>query len=50
MNKKMIVKEGIVYTIGEFDCPICKTHHYIRCKPVKENPNMRPKKSKHWIE
>jgi hypothetical protein len=29
--KEMIVKEGIIYTIGEYECPRCKKHHLIRC-------------------
>ena len=42
-QKEMIVKEVIIYTIGEFECPVCHTHHLIRC-----NPKGRTKK--HWIE
>lgn len=42
-QKEMGVKEGIIYTIGEFVFPVCKTHHLIKC-----NPKGRTKK--HWIE
>jgi hypothetical protein len=41
--KEMTVKEGIIYTLGEFECPHCHTHHLIKC-----NPKGRTKK--HWIE
>jgi len=43
MEKEMIVKEGTTYTIGEFECPVCHTHHLIKC-----NPKGRTKK--HWVE
>ena len=42
-QKEMQVKEGVVYTIGEFDCPVCHTHHLLKC-----NPKGRTKK--HWVE
>ena len=42
-QKEMIVKEGITYTVGEFDCPVCHTHHWIKCNP-------KGKTKKHWIE
>ena len=45
----MIVKEGITYTIGEFECPKCMEHHTIHCELKKENPTMRAR-TKHWIE
>ena len=43
MAKEMVVKEGIVYTIGEFECPRCGKHCLIKC-----NPKARTKK--HWVE
>jgi len=24
-------KEGIIYTIGDYDCPHCKRHYIIKC-------------------
>lgn len=42
-RKEMVVREGIVYAIGEFECPHCHTHHTIHC-----NPKGRTKK--HWVE
>jgi hypothetical protein len=29
--KEMTVKEGVTYTIGEYECPRCKKHYLIRC-------------------
>lgn len=29
--KEMGVKEGIVYTVGEYECPHCKRHYLIKC-------------------
>ena len=29
--KEMYVKEGIVYTVGEFECSNCKKHCVIKC-------------------
>jgi len=29
--KEMQVKEGTVYTVGEYECPNCKRHYWIRC-------------------
>lgn len=43
MPKEMVVKEGIIYTVGEFECPHCGKHCLIKC-----NPKGRTKK--HWIE
>ena len=34
--KEMGVKEGIVYTIGEYECPNCKRHYWIRCNGKKD--------------
>ena len=50
MSKEMIVKEETKYCIGEFECPICKKKYRIYCKPKKDNPNMRSKGNKHYIE
>ena len=41
--KEMIVKEGITYEVGEFECPQCHEHHVIKCNP-------KGKKRRHWIE
>ncbi|RLI32824.1 hypothetical protein DRO56_02915 [Candidatus Bathyarchaeota archaeon] len=38
-KKEMIVKEGTIYTIGEFDCPHCKRHCIIYCDGKR-----------HWVE
>jgi len=29
--KEMIVKEGTIYTVGEYECPHCKKHYLIKC-------------------
>jgi hypothetical protein len=42
-KKEMVVHEGIVYTIGEFECPHCHTHHLIKCNP-------KGRTRKHWVE
>lgn len=34
--KEMGVKEGIVYTVGEYECPNCKRHYWIRCNGKKD--------------
>jgi hypothetical protein len=34
--KEMVVKEGIVYTVGEYECPNCKRHYWIRCNGKKD--------------
>jgi len=31
LTKEMGVKEGTVYTVGEYECPNCKRHYWIRC-------------------
>ena len=31
LGKEMVVKEGIVYTVGDYDCPHCKRHYVIKC-------------------
>jgi len=34
--KEMGVKEGIVYTVGEYECPHCKKHYLIKCDGKKD--------------
>jgi len=34
--KEMIVKEGTVYTVGEYECPHCKRHYWIRCNGKRD--------------
>jgi len=34
--KEMGVKEGVVYTIGEYDCSHCKKHYLIKCNGKKD--------------
>jgi ParB family chromosome partitioning protein len=29
--KEMVVKEGTIYTVGEYECPHCKKHYLIKC-------------------
>ena len=36
LRKEMGVKEGIVYTVGEYECPNCKKHYWIRCNGKKD--------------
>lgn len=31
LRKEMGVKEGIIYTVGEYECPHCKRHYLIKC-------------------
>jgi len=31
LQKEMVVQEGTVYTVGEYECPHCKRHYLIRC-------------------
>jgi len=31
LTKEMGVKEGTVYTVGEYECPHCKRHYLIKC-------------------
>jgi ParB/RepB/Spo0J family partition protein len=30
-RKEMVVEEGVVYTVGEYECPHCKKHYLIKC-------------------
>jgi len=34
--KEMGVKEGIAYTVGEYECPHCKRHYLIKCNGKKD--------------
>ena len=36
LTKEMGVKEGIVYTVGEYECPHCKRHYLIKCDGKKD--------------
>ena len=36
LRKEMVVKEGIVYTVGEYECPYCKRHYLIKCNGKKD--------------
>lgn len=31
LRKEMTVKEGTIYTVGEYECPHCKKHYLIKC-------------------
>ena len=34
--KVMVVKEGTVYTVGEYECPHCKRHYLIKCNGMRD--------------
>jgi ParB family chromosome partitioning protein len=36
LRKEMEVHEGTVYTVGEYECPHCKRHYWIRCNGKKD--------------
>lgn len=36
LTKEMGVKEGTIYTVGEYECPNCKRHYWIRCNGRKD--------------
>ena len=36
LGKEMGVKEGTVYTVGEYECPHCKRHYLIKCDGKKD--------------
>lgn len=36
LRKEMVVKEGTVYTVGEYECPHCKKHYLIRCNGKRD--------------
>lgn len=36
LTKEMGVKEGTVYTVGEYECPHCKRHYLIKCNGKRD--------------
>lgn len=36
LRKEMGVREGIIYTVGEYECPHCKKHYLIKCNGKKD--------------
>lgn len=36
LTKEMGVKEGTVYTVGEYECPHCKKHYVIKCNGKRD--------------
>ena len=36
LTKEMGVKEGLIYTVGEYECPHCKRHYLIKCDGKKD--------------
>ena len=36
LRKEMVVKEGTIYTVGEYECPHCKRHYWIRCNGKRD--------------
>ena len=36
LGKDMVVKEGTVYTVGEYECPHCKRHYLIKCNGKRD--------------
>lgn len=36
LTKEMGVKEGTIYTVGEYECPYCKRHYLIKCNGKKD--------------
>jgi hypothetical protein len=36
LTKEMGVKEGTIYTVGEYECPHCKKHYLIKCNGKKD--------------
>jgi len=36
LRREMGVKEGVVYTVGEYECPHCKRHYLIKCNGKKD--------------
>ncbi len=36
LRKEMGVKEGTVYTVGEYECPHCKRHYLIKCNGKRD--------------
>lgn len=36
LTKEMGVKEGTIYTVGEYECPHCKRHYLIKCNGKRD--------------
>lgn len=36
LARDMVVKEGIVHVVGEYECPYCKRHYIIKCNGRKD--------------
>ncbi len=36
LTKEMVVKEGIVYIVGDYECPHCKRHYVIKCNGKRD--------------
>jgi len=36
LRKEMGVKEGVIYTVGEYECPHCKRHYLIKCNGKRD--------------
>ena len=36
LTKEVVVREGTVYVVGEYDCPHCKKHYLIKCDGKKD--------------
>ena len=35
-TKEMGVKEGIIYTVGDYECPHCKRHYVVKCNGKRD--------------
>jgi len=36
LSKEMVVKEGIIYIVGDYECPHCKRHYVIKCNGKRD--------------
>lgn len=36
LTREMRVKEGTIYTVGEYECPHCKKHYLIKCNGKRD--------------
>ena len=36
LRKEMLVQEGTIYTVGEYECPHCKKHYLIKCNGKRD--------------
>jgi ParB family chromosome partitioning protein len=36
LTKEMGVQEGVIYTVGEYECPYCKKHYLIKCNGKRD--------------